>query len=53
MAQKYIQEKTNISLNYVCGESSEEIMAWCYASYFTWKKQPEFTRLSRTVYPEV
>ncbi|EON4873653.1 hypothetical protein ACLHQH_004740 [Escherichia coli] len=36
--KKYIQEKTNISLSYVCGESSEEIMAWCYASYFTWKK---------------
>ncbi|ECN8824173.1 hypothetical protein J4L45_004603 [Salmonella enterica subsp. enterica serovar Newport] len=34
----HIQEKTSISLNRVCGESSEEVMAWCYASYFMWRK---------------
>lgn len=37
-SKNIFRKRRNISLNYVCGESSEEIMAWCYASYFTWKK---------------
>lgn len=36
--KKHIQENTLISLNRICGESPEEVMAWCYASYFTWRK---------------
>ncbi|HAT1683369.1 TPA: hypothetical protein I8Y21_004111 [Klebsiella oxytoca] len=36
--KKHIQENTTISLNRICGDSSEEVMAWCYASYFSWRK---------------
>lgn len=36
--KRHLQENTNISLNRICGESPEEIMAWCYTSYFIWRK---------------
>lgn len=36
--KKHIQESTTISLDRICGESPEEIMAWCYTSYFIWRK---------------
>ncbi|EEJ3565744.1 hypothetical protein AA437_002301 [Salmonella enterica subsp. enterica] len=36
--KNHIQENTNISLNRICGDSPEEVMAWCYASYFIWRK---------------
>lgn len=34
----YIKDNTSIGLNRICGESPEEVMAWCYASYFSWRK---------------
>lgn len=34
----YFQENTTISLNRTCGDSPEEIMAWCCVSYFIWRK---------------
>lgn len=37
--KNHIQENTDISLNRVCGDSPEEVMAWCYASYFIWRKR--------------
>jgi hypothetical protein len=36
--KKHLQENTTISLNRICGESTDEIMAWCYTSYFIWRK---------------
>lgn len=36
--KNHIQEKTDISLNRTCGNTPEEVMAWCYASYFIWRK---------------
>ncbi|HBV9943578.1 TPA: hypothetical protein MEA92_002382 [Klebsiella aerogenes] len=36
--KKHLQENTIISLNRICGDTSEEVMAWCYASYFIWRK---------------
>ncbi|EBO9655266.1 hypothetical protein AA28_22880 [Salmonella enterica] len=36
--KRYLRENTTISLNRTCGDSPEEIMAWCYASYFIWRK---------------
>ncbi|MHA0276555.1 hypothetical protein [Enterobacter ludwigii] len=41
--KKHIQENTPISLNRICGESPDEIMAWCYASYFMWKKKNQLS----------
>ncbi|EGJ5261688.1 TPA: hypothetical protein ACF67X_003209 [Salmonella enterica] len=41
--KKYIQENTLISLNRICGESPDEVMAWCYASYFMWKKNNQLS----------
>ncbi|EEC6949641.1 hypothetical protein G4S02_004765 [Salmonella enterica] len=35
----YIQERTPMALNRVCGNSPDEIFAWCYASYFIWRKE--------------
>ncbi|UCQ27486.1 hypothetical protein DCF83_16025 [Edwardsiella tarda] len=34
--KNYIQENIRFPLNYLCGESSEETMAWCYTNYFVW-----------------
>ncbi|EEB3143401.1 hypothetical protein K9909_003155 [Salmonella enterica subsp. enterica serovar Newport] len=34
----YIKDNTPTGLNRICGESPEEVMAWCYASYFIWRK---------------
>ncbi|EBR8158549.1 hypothetical protein DOA20_25840 [Salmonella enterica subsp. enterica serovar Newport] len=34
----YIKDNTSTGLNRICGESPEEVMAWCYASYFIWRK---------------
>ncbi|MFD1803679.1 hypothetical protein ACFSFZ_15980 [Mixta tenebrionis] len=36
--KKHLQENTIISSNRICGDSPEEIMAWCYTSYFIWRK---------------
>ncbi|ECG8813572.1 hypothetical protein BUL74_01645 [Salmonella enterica subsp. enterica serovar 4,[5],12:i:-] len=36
--KNHIHEKTDISLNRTCGNTPEEVMAWCYASYFIWRK---------------
>ncbi|HCM9412191.1 hypothetical protein ACU61O_21955 [Klebsiella aerogenes] len=34
----YLKNNTSIGLNRICGESPEEVMAWCYTSYFIWRK---------------
>ncbi|EPJ3582507.1 hypothetical protein L7W66_003993 [Klebsiella pneumoniae] len=34
----YLRGNTSIGLKRICGNSSEEIMSWCYASYFIWRK---------------
>ncbi|HEB6950063.1 TPA: hypothetical protein R0445_004687 [Salmonella enterica subsp. enterica serovar Hvittingfoss] len=41
--KKYIQENTPISLNRICGESPDEVIAWCCASYFMWKKNNQLS----------
>ncbi|MGS0639273.1 hypothetical protein [Citrobacter sp. VF227] len=37
--KKHLQENVSIPLNRTCGHSHEEIIAWCYASYFIWRKK--------------
>lgn len=34
----YLRGNTSIGLKRICGSSPEEIMSWCYASYFIWRK---------------
>ncbi|HFF9830491.1 hypothetical protein V6307_15170 [Serratia marcescens] len=34
----YLKGNTSIGLKRICGNSPEEIMSWCYASYFMWRK---------------
>ncbi|MDB2170258.1 hypothetical protein [Citrobacter farmeri] len=34
----YLRRNTSIGLKRICGSSPEEIMSWCYASYFMWRK---------------
>lgn len=34
----YLRGNTSIGLKRICGDAPEEIMSWCYASYFIWRK---------------
>ena len=37
----YIKNKTDVALERPCGDTSEEMIAWCYASFFVWKGKSE------------
>lgn len=37
--KRYLQNNISSSDEYICGESNDEIIAWCYIVYFKWKKK--------------